>query len=83
MAQLYLDHLGRMWIETERPEGRIWEIFDPDGRLIGKMPAIPSTERAAPYFARDLLAVVAQDSLEVPTVEVYRFGPDPSVLPPS
>ena len=83
MAQLYLDHLGRMWIETERPEGRIWEIFDPDGRLIGRMPAIIGIERAAPYFAQDLLAVVSQDSLEIPIVEVYRFGPDPSVLPPS
>jgi hypothetical protein len=74
MVQIFFDHLGRMWIEAERPEGRIWEIFDPDGRLIGRMPVIPDIERAAPFFGEDLLAVVSQDSLEIPTVEVYRFG---------
>ena len=73
MVQIYMDHLGRMWIEAERPEGRIWEIFDPEGRLIGWMPAIASIDRAAPYFGQDLLAVVAQDTLEIPIVEVYRF----------
>ncbi len=52
-------------------------ILDPEGDTVRVI------ERAAPCFAQDLLAVVAQDSLEVPIVEVYRFGPDPSVLPPS
>ncbi len=46
------------------------------------MLTIPGIERTAPYFARDLMAVVAQDSMEIPSVEVYRFGPDPSALPP-
>ena len=83
MVQIYMDHLGRMWVEAERPEGRIREIFDPEGRLIGRMPVIADIERAAPFFGENLLAVVAQDSMEIPIVEVYRFGPDPTALPPS
>ena len=83
MAEIFIDYVGRMWVEAERPEGRTWEIFDPEGRLIGRMPAIASIDRAAPYFGQDLLAVVSQDSLEIPIVEVYRFGPDPTALPPS
>jgi hypothetical protein len=77
LAEIFMDHLGRMWVEAARPEGRVWEIFDPEGRLIGTMPVIPDIERAAPFFGDSLLALVAQDTLEVPTVEVYRFDSTP------
>ncbi|NIU52018.1 MAG: 6-bladed beta-propeller [Gemmatimonadetes bacterium] len=74
IADFYLDWTGRLWVEAVTADGTVWELFDSDGRLIGRLPAVPRSERVAPYFGREHHAVVVRDSLDVQSVEVYRFG---------
>lgn len=75
IVDFHLDWTGRLWVEAATPQGTVWEIFDPEGRLIGRLPAVPRADRVAPYFGPDHLGVVTRDSLDVQSVQVYRFGP--------
>ncbi len=63
---------GRLWVEVIRTAGNRWEFFDPDGRLLGSVPAPPHKERAAPAFGPDHLVTIRQDSLDLDHVEVWR-----------
>jgi hypothetical protein len=59
-------------VEVIRTAGNRWEFFDPDGRLLGSVPAPPQKERAAPAFGVDHLVTIRQDSLDLDHVEVWR-----------
>ena len=64
---------GKLWVEVIRTAGNRWEIFDPEGRLLGTVPAPPRKERAAPAFGPDHLITVRQDSLDLDHVDVWRI----------
>jgi hypothetical protein len=75
VRDLLLDSFGRLWVEAITLDGPYWEVFDPLGQLIGRIPTFPRSERTVPYFARDHIVAVATDSLDVQVVMVYEFGP--------
>ncbi len=64
---------GRLWVEVIRTAGNRWEIFDPEGRLLGTVPAPPRKEDAAPAFSADHLITIRQDSLDLDHVDVWRI----------
>ncbi len=65
-----MDH--GLWVEVYTPEGFVFEVFDPTGRLIGRLPAPTRDRRVPPVTSGDRLAIVARDSLDVQYVELYR-----------
>ena len=65
---------GRLWIEAITPDGAFWEVFDPSGRLVGRVPVFPQGDRTVPYFAERHIVAVSRDSLDVHTVTVYELG---------
>jgi hypothetical protein len=75
VVDFHLDPAGRIWVEVATADKTKWEVFDREGRLVGQLPAVMRKERVAPYFGESYLAVVAVDSLDVESVEVYRFDP--------
>lgn len=75
LRHILFDETGRMWVEAASEDGFVWEVFDPDGRLIGAA-AIPPRSAAIPPYVRDgRLYQVEADELDVPFVAVYRIGP--------
>ncbi len=64
---------GKLWVEVIRTAGNRWEIFDPEGRLLGTVPAPPRKEDAAPAFSADHLITIRQDSLDLDHVNVWRI----------
>lgn len=73
---------GRLWVEVLRTAGNHWEVFDPDGVLVGRLPAqerresIGSDTRLPPTFApaAALMATVRQDSVDLDHVDVFRIA---------
>ena len=41
VRDLLIDPQGRLWIDAITPDGAFWEVFDPSGRLVGRVPAFP------------------------------------------
>ena len=64
---------GKLWVEVIRTAGNRWEIFDPEGRLLGSVPAPPRKEDAAPAFNADHLITIRQDSFDLDHVDVWRI----------
>ena len=64
---------GKLWVEVIRTAGNRWELFDPEGRLLGTVPAPQRKERAAPAFGPDHLITIRQDSLDLDHVDVWRI----------
>ena len=64
---------GRLWVRVIRTAGDRWEVFDPDGALLGTVPAPPHRDRAAPSFGRGRLVTIRRDSLDLDHVDVWRF----------
>lgn len=60
-------------MEVIRTAGNRWEFFDPEGRLLGTVPAPARKERAAPAFSADHLITIRQDSLDLDHVDVWRI----------
>ena len=56
-----------------RNAGNRWEFFDPEGRLLGGVPAVPYKERTVPVFGGDLLVTIRQDDLDLDHVDVWRL----------
>ena len=74
VRDLLLDAQGRLWVEAITPDGRYWEVFDPPGRLVARVPVFPRGEGTVPYFTERHIVAVSTDSLDVQTVTVYEFG---------
>ena len=68
---------GKLWIRVIRTAGDRWEVFDPDGRLLGSvstpLPRSALKDRVVPSFGPDHLVTIRQDSLDLDHVEVWRL----------
>ena len=73
IKQIFVAPDGKLWVEVIRTAGNRWEFFDPEGRLLGSVPAVPHTERTVPVFRGDHLATIRQDELELDHVDVWRL----------
>jgi len=71
--EIFVSPDGRLWVDVIRTAGNRWEFFDPDGRLLGSVPAVPYKERTVPVFRGDHLATIRQDDLELDHVDVWRL----------
>lgn len=76
IADLIVDTEGRFWVEVNQANGTEWEVFSPEGELLGTVEAHPRGDRAAPYFTDEYMVLVSTDSLDVEGVDVYRLGPN-------
>ncbi len=80
VADLFWDLGGRMFVEVERDGGNYWEAFDPDGALVGRLPAprrkegIGTSSLVPPAFGDGFVAAIRQDSLDLDHVDVFRIG---------
>ena len=75
MAGIFLDARGRMWIEAERDGGKHWDLFDPEGRLLARLPARDRKTGPLPGFGARHLATIRQDSLGLDHVDIWRIEP--------
>ena len=64
---------GKLWVRVIRTAGDRWEVFDPDGRLLGSVPTPALKERVVASFGIDHLVTIRQDSLDLDHVDVWRF----------
>ena len=64
---------GRLWVDVIRSAGNRWEFFDPEGRLLGGVPAVPYKERTVPVFRGEHVVTIRQDDLELDHVDVWRL----------
>ena len=71
--EIFVSPDGRLWVEVIRSAGNRWEFFDPEGRLLGSVPAVPFKERTVPVFRGDHLATVRQDDMDLDHVDVWRL----------
>ena len=73
--------LGRLWVERVQMESSSQErfdIFEYDGKLVGKVVTPERTWEAPPFIRGDKVYLVTLDSLDVPFVHVLRFKESPS-----
>ncbi len=75
IADLIIDTDGRFWVEVNLANGTAWEVFSPEGELLGTVEAHSRGDRAAPYFTHEYIVLVSTDSLDVEGVDVYRLDP--------
>ena len=73
IGDMFIAPDGKLWVEVVRAAGNRWELFDPEGRLLGSFPVVPRKERAAPAFGPDHLVTIRQDSLDLDHVDVWRI----------
>lgn len=75
----FLDSVGRLWVERYRPPGtpadtlHMWEIYGPDGALLGVLP-LPLSGRVTPSVRNDRVAGVVEDDLGVQYVVVFELA---------
>ena len=72
LRHLMFDEAGRMWVEAAEGAGFVWEVFGPEGRLLGRIQAPPRAEGIPPYVRDGRLYQVETDEMDVPGVGVYR-----------
>ena len=75
MTGIFLDAQGRMWVEAEREGKRHWDLFDPEGRLLARLPAHDRKTGPLPAFGARHLATIRQDSLGLDHVDIWRIEP--------
>lgn len=76
--EIFVSPDGKLWVEVIRTAGNRWEFFDPEGRLLGSVPAVPYKERTVPVFLGDHLATVRQDDMDLDHVDVWRLERQPA-----
>ena len=76
--EIFVSTDGKLWVEVIRTAGNRWEFFNPEGRLLGSVPAVPFKERTVPVFRGDHLATVRQDDLDLDHVDVWRLERQPA-----
>ena len=64
---------GRLWVEAFGAAGNRWDVFDPEGRLLGSVPLVEWKASAVPAFGTDHMLTIRQDSLELDHVDVWRI----------
>lgn len=75
LRSFFFDPVGRMWAEIYTRTGFAYDVFDPEGRLIGTVPLPPRDARVEPYVRGDRMVLVEQDSLDVQYVRVFDIRP--------
>ena len=73
IEDIFLAPDGTLWVEMIRTAGNRLEVFDPEGRLLGSVPAPPRKEDSVPVFGAGYLVTVRQDSLDLDHVDVWRI----------
>lgn len=73
IAQIFIAADGKLWVEVVRTAGNRWEVFDPEGRLLGSVAVPEQKERAVPAFGPETMVTIRQDSLELDHVDVWRI----------
>ncbi|MDE0260134.1 MAG: hypothetical protein OXR82_17330 [Gammaproteobacteria bacterium] len=76
--EVFVSTDGKLWVEVIRTAGNRWEFFDPEGRLLGSVSAVPFKERTVPVFRGDHLATVRQDDMDLDHVDVWRLERQPA-----
>ena len=71
--EIFVSPDGRLWVDVIRSAGNRWEFFDPEGRLLGSVPAVPYKERTVPVFRGDHVVTIRQDNLDLDHVDVWRL----------
>ena len=71
--EIFVSTDGTLWVDVIRNAGNRWEFFDPEGRLLGAVPAVPYKARTVPVFRGDLVATIRQDELALDHVDVWRL----------
>ena len=77
-STFFLDRVGRLWVERYRPPGtptdafHTWEIYGPDGALLGVLP-LPFSGRVTPSVRNDRVAGIVEDDLGVQYVVVFEL----------
>ncbi len=71
--EIFLAPDGRLWVEVIRTAGNRWEVFDPEGRLLAKLPLHQWKERSVPAFSPDHMITIRLDSLDLDHVDVWRI----------
>ncbi|HEX7091302.1 MAG TPA: 6-bladed beta-propeller [Longimicrobiales bacterium] len=71
VGRFFIDDADHIWVEVTMPDeqdtGRVFDIFDPDGRYLGAV-RLPFTLWSVPIFRNGALYAVTTDELEVPYV---------------
>jgi hypothetical protein len=78
ISDLVVDDLGHVWVgeyrafwmKSEAP--RSWTVFDPDGRMLGRVP-LPSTFVPL-HIGPDFVLGVWRDDVDVEHVRVYPLA---------
>lgn len=73
--EIFVSPDGKLWVEVIRAAGNRWEFFEPEGRLLGSVPAVPYKERTVPVFRAEYVATIRQDDLDLDHVDVWRLEP--------
>ena len=72
----FIDDADHIWVQVTMPDeednGRVFDIFDPDGRYLGAV-RLPFTLPGSPIFRDGALYAVTVDELEVPYVVRARI----------
>lgn len=74
--QIRIARDGRLWVEAFGAARNRWDVFDPEGRLLGSVPLVEWKEQSVPAFGTDHMLTVRQDSLELDHVDVWRIERD-------
>lgn len=72
LESLLLDTEGRIWVEAVDEGGRVWEVFDSGGGLLGSIPGFRYQDRVAPSIRQGRIAWSSTDSLGVEYVHWAR-----------
>ena len=73
IEDIFLAPDGTLWVEVIRSAGNRLEVFDPEGRLLGSLPAPSRKEGSVPAFGAGHLVTVRRDSLDLDHVDVWRI----------
>jgi len=76
VGHFFIDDADHIWVQVTMPDeednGRVFDVFDPDGRYLGAV-RLPFRLWSAPVFRGGALYAVTTDELEVPYVVRARI----------
>jgi len=74
---VFFDDAQRTWVELHANDGSVFDVFDADGRLAGRV-TTPKRDETVPLYVRgDRVYLATRDSMGVPYVKVLRFTGSP------
>jgi hypothetical protein len=73
LRYITFDEAANMWVESAHDVGYVWDVFDAQGRLIGRAPAPARAPRVPPFVRDRRLYQVEEDTLGIQHVAVYQL----------